>query len=198
MHNLKHLKQAKIILIGASTGGPGHIQKILSSLSSDFSATIVIAQHMGNEYISSFVKQLNSACKLRVSYAQHQEKLLPSHIYVVSSLTQIDFLKNHLAFNKQDSLHSQYNPDINGLFSSAAKLTNNTSLLGIILTGIGDDGARGCKLLSEAGAECIAESETTAIVYGMPMQAQKISKNIKVMTLEQIIQRINNFGGLNV
>ena len=198
MPSLKHLKQTKLILIGASTGGPGHIKKILASLPSNFSASIVIAQHMGDDYIPSFIKQLNSSCKLKVIGIQHEALLLPSHVYVSSLLSQIKLQDKHLIFTKCSSSENEYNPDINKLFISASKLADSVSILGIILTGIGEDGAIGCKLLSTAGAECIAESETSAIVYGMPMQALKMNKNTKVMTLEQVIQRINVFGEKDV
>lgn len=198
MPNLKPLEPDKIILIGASTGGPGHINKILTSLKPEFNAAIIIAQHMGNDYIPSFVKQLNSICCHKVSPVVSQSALLSSHIYVSSLLTSININSKGLTFLQKKSTESGYNPDINYLYTSAAKIAHHVSILGIILTGIGSDGANGCKLLSEKGGECIAESETSAIVDGMPMQARKIVPNIKILPLNEIIIKINQFGATNV
>lgn len=198
MPNLKPLEPDKIILIGASTGGPGHINKILTSLKPEFNAAIIIAQHMGNDYIPSFVKQLNSICCHKVSPVVSQSALLSSHIYVSSLLTSIKINSKGLTFLQKNCTESGYNPDIDYLYTSAAKIAHQISILGIILTGIGSDGAHGCKLLSEKGGECIAESETSAIVDGMPMQARKIVPNIKILPLNEIIIKINQFGSTNV
>jgi two-component system, chemotaxis family, protein-glutamate methylesterase/glutaminase len=198
MPNLKRLEPDKIIIIGASTGGPGHIQKILAALKPDFSASIVIAQHMGNEYIPSFVKQLNSICRHEVIDVSSEQVLLASHIYVGSLLTSIKIDSRGLSFSQKVPTASGYNPDINYLFASAAKITHQVTVLGIILTGIGNDGVNGCRLLFEKGAECIAESESSAIVDGMPMQARNTIKGIKVLSLNQVINKINLFGSANV
>ena len=198
MPNLKHLEPDKIILIGASTGGPGHIKKILTALKPEFSATIIIAQHMGNEYIPSFVKQLNSICCHEVSPVIPEKILLASHVYVSSLLTSITMDSRGLSCLEKYPEKSGYNPDINYLFTSAARIAHQVSVLGIILTGIGSDGVNGCQLLSEQGVECIAESETSAIVDGMPMQARINVKNIKVMSLNEVISKINLFGGADV
>ncbi len=198
MPSSKRLELKKIILIGASTGGPGHIKKILASLKPEFSASIVIAQHMGNKYIPSFVKQLNSVCCHEVSSVQSEKVLLPSQIYVSSLLTTINSDSRGLCFFQNNRLESGYNPDIDLLFSSVANIAQQLQVLGIILTGIGSDGVNGCQQLSEKGGECIAESETSAIVDGMPMQARKRVKNVKVLSLDEVIKKINRFGGTDV
>ena len=99
-----------------------------------------------------------------------------------------------LTFLQKKQTESGYNPDIDYLYASAASIAGQISILGIILTGIGSDGVNGCKLLSEGGGECIAESEETAIVDGMPMQARKLVPNIKILSLNEIINKINQFG----
>ncbi len=198
MPSLKPLEPNKLILIGASTGGPGHIKKILASLKPEFSDTIIIAQHMGNEYIPSFVKQLNSICAHEVLCVVSKQNLLPSKIYVCSLLTSINSKPEGLIFMQKNRKESGYNPDIDYLFTSVASLAHQVPVLGIILTGIGSDGVNGCKLLSENGGECIAESDTSAIVDGMPMQARKRVKNIQILSLNDVITKINSFGGVGV
>ncbi len=194
MPSLKSSKPHKIILIGASTGGPGHIKKILSSLAGELEASIVIAQHMGREFIPSFTQQLNSNCGYKVAEVKQDLHLSPATIYICNLKTAIEFNKNRLSFSLKKTPQNGYNPDINHLLSSVAKIADQVEILGVILTGIGNDGATGCKQLSAQGGQCIAESELTAIVNGMPLQAKKLNKNIEVLSLENIIKRINSWG----
>jgi two-component system chemotaxis response regulator CheB len=191
---LKHSEPKALILIGASTGGPGQIQQIVQALPKDFAATIVIAQHIGDEYIPSFVNQLQRRSALKVLAVEDKLAVLSAHIYVCSHITQLVVNTNQLEFTQTKQENARYNPDIDHLFVSAAQLTVSYTVAGIILTGVGDDGARGCKALSDSGALCIAESEASAVVYGMPLQAKLQSKNISVSSLDEIIQNIRTIG----
>ncbi len=193
MPSWKHSKHPKIVLIGASTGGPGHIKKILSSLVRNSKATIIIAQHMGAEFIPSFIRQLNSNCFFEVEEASNNKLLSAATVYVCSSQTSVEMGLNGLSFKQQPLRPNHYNPDINYLFSSVSKISDKVRMLGVILTGIGNDGALGCKLLSEKGARCVAECESTAIVNGMPLQAKKITTDLDILPLEKIINLINTW-----
>jgi len=195
MLSLKHSEPKTLILIGASTGGPGHIQKIIQALPADFSATIIIAQHIGNEYIPSFVKQLQHVTALNVVAVTHQLAILPGHVYICSFMTGLEVAASGLAFVQKKQEMERYNPDIDSLFESAALLPPTYKITGIILTGVGDDGAKGIKALSDKGRPCIAESEDTAVVYGMPFQAKCLVKDILVKPLGAIIQTIKLLGG---
>lgn len=195
MRSLKHSEPKTLILIGASTGGPGHIQKIIQALPVDFSATIIIAQHMGAEYIPSFVKQLQHVTMLNVVAVTDQLAVLPGHIYICSFMTRIESRTGRLAFVQKKQEMERYNPDIDSLFESAALLPKVYKTTGIILTGVGDDGARGIKALADKGRSCIAESEGSAVVYGMPFQAKLLVKNILVKPLGDIIQTVKLLGG---
>lgn len=194
MPSLKSSKLHKIILIGASTGGPGHIKKILSSLAGELEASIIIAQHMGKEFIPSFTQQLNSNCRYKVAEVKQDMPLSPSTIYICNLKTAIEISNNRLFFSLNKTQPSGYNPDINHLLSSVAKIADNIKVLGVILTGIGNDGASGCKQVFTQGGQCIAESESSTIVNGMPLQAKKLNENIEVLSLEKIIKRINSWG----
>lgn len=200
MHNLKHSEPdkasavKKLILIGASTGGPGHIQKIVQSLPTDFSAAVVLAQHIADEYIPSFVNQLKMGYDGDILAVKDQLTIQAGKIYICSFLTQIKLAANRLNFHQEKSRIGRYNPDIDQLFESASLLTSRYQVMGVILTGIGDDGVQGCKQLSENGGTCITESETTAVVYGMPLQAKLKIKNISIQGLDEIIQTIKVFG----
>ena len=195
MLSLKHSEPKALILIGASTGGPGHIQKIIQSLPVDFSATIIIAQHMGAEYIPSFVKQLQHVTTLNVVAVTDQLAVLPGHVYICSFMTRLRLGAAGLVFVQKIQVMERYNPDIDSLFESAALLPRAFKTTGIILTGVGDDGAKGIKALADKGRPCIAESEGSAVVYGMPFQAKLLVKNILVQPLGEVIQSVKSLGG---
>ncbi|WP_345992587.1 CheB methylesterase domain-containing protein [Sulfurimonas sp. HSL-1716] len=183
----------KLILIGSSTGGPGHIEKILSSLPKDFDATIIIAQHMGDEYLPSFATRLDRESKLKVSLAENGQEIKSSHIYICTKKSEIQYGKT-MNFIVSENMQSNYNPSINALFDSAVNIDSSCEILAIILTGIGDDGVKGIKNLSGSGRETIAESHKSAVVYGMPKRAAEAVKEIKVLSLDEIINYINKFG----
>ena len=185
----------KIILIGSSTGGPGHLQKIVSSLPSSFNAIIVIAQHMGFEYLQSFASRLNNCSALTVNLAHDTTWLENANVYICEKNSVFESMDDRVKLLTHEGLNlDHYNPDINQLFSSAAKLCNKYKIMAIILTGIGDDGANAMLELSKCGASVIAESQESAIVYGMPMRAKELVKNIDVLSLDEIIYAIKEFG----
>lgn len=195
MLSSNHLEPNKLILIGASTGGPGHIQKIVRSLPINMDATIVIAQHIGDDFIPSFVNQLKQISTLEVSAATNNESVLSGRIYICSLLTEIRLTSRGLVFRQVESHNGRYNPDIDSLFQSVSKLPlRHCPVMSVVLTGVGDDGAKGSLALSGAGATCIAECEKTAVVYGMPLQAKLMVDNISVQCLDEIIRSINSFG----
>jgi len=189
MSNLKSSKP-KLILIGASTGGPGHIQKILENLESDFDSTVIIAQHMGEAYLPSFAKSLNNKCMLDVCMAEDGMVLKSSKVYVCSGLCT---LRENLEFSTQTTDTRHFNPDINTLFESAVEVVDKFKVMSVILTGIGEDGAKGSLLLSNAGARCLAESEQSAIVFGMPKRTIELCKNSEVKSIDEIVEDVRNF-----
>ena len=191
---MKRSELKKIILIGASTGGPGHIQKIIQALPADYSATVIIAQHMGDEYIPSFVNQLQHVSHLNVMAVTDQLAILPGHVYICSFLTRLTSSLLGLRFIQKKQEMVRYNPDIDSLFKSAALLTTAYGVTAFLLTGVGDDGAKGMKVLSDKGAFCVAESEASAVVYGMPFQAKLLVKGLSVKSLSEIIQTIKLLG----
>ena len=194
MLNLKHLQRNKLILIGASTGGPRDIKLILKSLSKNFTATIIIAQHMGDEYIPSFISHLQSDTHLDVKIAHDNENLKEKMVYVTSNCSQIKEHNNELLFHVKPAKADSYNPSINELFTSCANFSQNINTLACILTGIGDDGANGMLELSKKNATCISANKESSTVYGMPLRAQEISSKVQSLSLDKIIDTINKFG----
>lgn len=181
----------KIVLIGASTGGPGHIKKILEKIHSDSDAIYIIVQHMTFSYMSSFVALLDSLSSIPVIQSASKMKLSKANIYICSKNSELSQNNTNL-FLTEVNKESPYEPSIDLLFESATSLTTDYQITCIVLTGIGSDGAQGSLSLHKSGAMCIAESEESAIVYGMPKQTFIQNSEVKILSLAQIISYIKD------
>lgn len=183
-----------MVLIGASTGGPGRIHEIIQALPSGYSATVVIAQHMAEPFIPSFVKQLSLSSTLPVHEARNAIQLESGHIYVCG--VTCHFKMSHSSITLEPLIRDEYpyNPDIDPLFSSASLLKPSIRKMGVILTGIGEDGAKGSLDLYNAGAECYFENEESATVFGMPRRAKELVPDALTGTMSEIITAIKHFG----
>lgn len=185
---------SKLLLIGASTGGPGRIHSILEALPSDFRHTIVIDQHMGAAFIPSFIKQLQAHCIFPIQMVSTDQRLLPKTIYVCQYTSRIIEQNGEYWIKPDQSSLFNFNPEINTLFFSAAPLAAKVGIMGIILTGIGDDGAEGSRELYQAGGACFFENEESAIVYGMPRRAKELVPEAPIGNLDDIVSAIKEFG----
>lgn len=189
---------SSLILIGASTGGPGRIYSILSALEGHFSGTIIIAQHMSAPFVPSFIHQLQSIVSIPICAVDKPQKIECGHIYICSVTSELVQKSGEIWLEPSVEGDYPYNPQIDRLFTSAALLPARLNRLGVILTGIGDDGAQGCLSLYESGGACLFESEESAIVYGMPRRAKELVNCADVGGIEDIIERIKEFGGCHV
>jgi len=186
----------KLILIGASTGGPGHLKKILLNLPKSFDIPIIIAQHMNSVFIKSFVKQFNDELSFNFLLADSRHDIKRSTVHICETHCELCKQGFDLKLESASGVISHYNPSVDHLFYSAVKLVKSHDILAILLTGIGQDGAEGLSALQNTGATCIAESEQSAIVFGMPKRAAELNANIKVMHLDSIIDYIKKFGSV--
>jgi len=188
--------QHKLIAIGSSTGGPGHIQKILSVIPGDFKASIVIGQHINSIFLDSIVESLNSFCHIPVYVGKDNLVLqTPSVVFAKGAgINEVRYEHGTYKLKILDIASEDYSPSINRLFLSIASLPSKPSVLAALLTGIGDDGARGLLELKKVGAHTIAESEKTAVVYGMPRAAYEMGAADEVLDLDKIILKILEFG----
>ena len=175
-----------IVAMGASTGGPRALQYILTRLPADFPLGILIAQHMPREFISHFASRLNSLSPLEVLVAEDGAEVLPGKALVAPSGLQTGVVKDGKSYKirlkKSDAL---YRPSVDYLFNSVAETYNKRSI-GILLTGMGADGACGLKQLKNAGAITIAEASETAVIYGMPRVAEEIGAVVYQLPLNEI------------
>lgn len=188
------MKPSSLILIGASTGGPGRIHAILSSLNSQFQTPIVIAQHMASPFIPSFINQLQSISPLPVDEIGEGILLQNGHVYVCEVTTHFVTKNGNIWLEPSEQRNYSYNPEINILFHSASSLNPGIRRLAIILTGIGDDGAQGSLSLHNAGCECYFESEESSTVFGMPRRSKELVEEAKTGNMEDIIAAIHHFG----
>ncbi|MDO7252467.1 CheB methylesterase domain-containing protein [Helicobacter cappadocius] len=183
------MKKSKLVLIGASTGGPGHLNRLLKGINNS-NTPIVIAQHMNSVFVPYFVSQFGREMNMQAIEVSKKELLSPK--VFVCSKTSVLSEDTPLSLIPKD-VESIYNPNINVLFQSAVNICGFIDVLAILLTGIGDDGAKGLFDLYRAGATCIAESEESAIVYGMPKKAKEINPDVNVMHLDDIRIKLESF-----
>lgn len=193
MQNLNISLHNKVVLIGASTGGPGQIEKIVKNIPRLNSTIVVIAQHMARGFISSFASHLQNCSINPVEMAQNNSYLSNGKIYLCSGSTYIKQKNSQLCFIQEEAPENAYNPNINMIFSSFVPFAHSLNILSIILTGIGDDGVNACRELSLNNAKCLTESEKSAIVDGMPHRARAIVPNIEVLDIQRISNYVKEF-----
>jgi two-component system chemotaxis response regulator CheB len=188
-HTNDGLLYFKAIVIGASTGGPGVIEFILMNLPVNFPLPIIIAQHMPNAFLHSFAARLSGLLDRKVTIATDNAELEPGQIFLMPSEVNTK-IKNSktgkVRFALTEETYPEYNgPSVNALFLSAAEAFGN-KCIGLILSGMGRDGAKGMKEMHEAGAICIIQDEASAVVYGMPSACIEAGIPARVIKLDQI------------
>ncbi len=178
----------KVILIGASTGGPGQIQKIIQALPELKNTSIVIAQHMIDGFMNSFANRFQNFNN-KIIVIKDNQVFEKNYIYICEGETRL--IKNY--FSQRNSSLNSYNPNINIIFNSVNLLAKDIQVLCIILTGIGDDGVEACRNLSLNGVRCLTESMDSAIVDGMPNRARELVPNIEIYKIEDIVKIVSEF-----
>jgi two-component system chemotaxis response regulator CheB len=184
-----------VFAIGTSTGGPKALQEILPNLPKDFPVPIVIAQHMPANFTGPFAERLNQLSKIRVKEAKEGDKLEPGLALIAPGATNMR-VKRTGAIDVQITISSSkeefiYCPSVDALFTSLVEAFPGRSL-GLILTGMGNDGLVGSKALKADGGRIFAQDEETCIVYGMPKAVVDANLADKVLSLEQITGEIIN------
>ena len=162
----------KIIVVGASTGGTEALKALLVDLPAD-SPGILITQHMPEAFTKTFAKRLDGLCKIAVKEADHGERILPGHAYVAPGNSHLLLKRsgaNYMTELSNGPPVSRHRPSVDVLFRSAANCAGKNAI-GIIMTGMGDDGAAGMLEMHQAGARTLAQDEQSCVVFGMPKEA---------------------------
>ncbi len=186
----------RVALLGASTGGPAAIQRVLEAMPEGLPLCVVVAQHMPGRFTPAFAERLNRSSAFSVSEAREGDELAPGLCLVApggQSLALAVGERSPIARLAANGKERRYVPSIDLLFSSAAEVLG-TRALGIVLTGMGDDGCTGLKDLRRVGARTLAEAQETAVVFGMPKAAIESGGAQEVLPLSEIIRSIIAFG----
>lgn len=174
----------KAIVIGASTGGPKALVHVIQSISEDLSVPVFIVQHMPEGFTVSFAQRLDSLSKVKVMEAQDNMRIKAGTVYLAPGGKHMVINNNKIKLNVEAKIHG-VRPAVDHLFDSAAE-TYGGETLGIILTGMGNDGANGCESLKKAGGYILSQDKHTSIVYGMPRVVFERGLSDQVGSLTQI------------
>ncbi|MDD5299683.1 MAG: chemotaxis response regulator protein-glutamate methylesterase [Gallionella sp.] len=180
----------KLIIIGASTGGTEAIKEVLTRFPADMPG-ILVTQHMPENFTKSFADRLNSLCKISVKEAEHNERILPGHAYIAPGHSHLLLKRsgaNYMTELNQGTPVNRHRPSVDVLFRSAANVAG-ANALGIILTGMGKDGAQGLLEMRQAGSHTIAQDEASCVVFGMPKEAIAVGGACEVLPLQNIARR---------
>ena len=180
-----------VVAIGCSTGGTQALQQVLAALPSICPA-VVIVQHMPPTFTAAFAKRLDGLCRITVKEAQNNDRVVPGCALIAPG-------GQHLLIQRSGAQYfvevrggppvNRHCPSVDVLFRSAAKAAGPNAL-GIIMTGMGDDGARGLKEMRNAGAHTIAQDEQSCVVFGMPKEAIRMEAVERIMALEELPRAI--------
>jgi two-component system, chemotaxis family, protein-glutamate methylesterase/glutaminase len=182
-----------IIAIGASTGGTEAIKDVLVALPGDL-PPIVMTQHMPETFTPSFAKRLDDLSALTVSEAKHGDRLAPGHAYLApghSHLLLKRFGAGYVCELNQGEPVNRHRPSVDVMFRSVAEQAKG-AMIGVILTGMGKDGAQGLLTMRNAGAHTIGQDQASCVVYGMPREAAQVGGVIEVCSLDNVAGAILN------
>ncbi|MFQ6041352.1 MAG: chemotaxis response regulator protein-glutamate methylesterase [Candidatus Poribacteria bacterium] len=196
-------KDIKVVAIGASTGGPQVLQTILRRLPEDFSAPVLIVQHIAAGFLEGLAEWLSQTTPLSIHIAKHGEYILPGHAYLAPDDFHlgVERIKSpnplwergyigRIALSK-DEPENSLRPAVSSLFRSVAKAFGENSV-GVLLTGMGRDGAEELKLMREKGAVTIAQDKESSVVHGMPGEAIKLGAATHVLPPDEIAAMLEN------
>jgi two-component system chemotaxis response regulator CheB len=185
------LSTEKLIIIGASTGGTEAIREVLQPLPPDCPG-IMIAQHMPPGFTRSFAQRLDGLCRITVKEAEHGERVLPGHAYIAPGGFHLSLARsgaNYVAHLDQEDPVNRHRPSIDVLFDSVAQHAGKNAI-GVILTGMGRDGAAGLLRLRQAGAYTLAQDEASCVVFGMPREAIAMGAANEVAGIAEMSARL--------
>lgn len=175
----------RIVAVGASTGGPPALQTILLGLHKDFPVPILIVQHMASGFIQGFADWLSQSTGFPVHIAQHGEPLLSSHVYVSPDNYHMGVAIGGRILLSQTEFENGLRPSVSYLFRSVVNLYGPHAV-GVLLTGMGKDGAEGLQEIKERGGITIAQDRESSVVYGMPGEAMRLDAAKFVLSPDQI------------
>ncbi len=186
----------KVVVVGASTGGTEALRIFLEALPYN-SPGIVVVQHMPENFTTAFASRLNDVCQVSVKEAANNDSVLPGHVLIAPGNKHTLLKRSGARYYvevKDGPLVSRHRPSVDVLFRSASRYAGK-NVCGVILTGMGDDGAKGMLEMKETGAINIAQDEATCVVFGMPNEAIKAGGVDQVLPLQAIAGKVIQVSG---
>ena len=183
----RSISTEKLIIVGASTGGTEAIKEFLLDMPPDCPG-ILITQHMPEAFTKSFAARLDSLCRISVKEAEHAERVLPGHAYVAPGHSHLLLRRsgaNYMTQLSDAAPLNRHRPSVDVLFRSAAEYAG-ANAVGVILTGMGKDGAQGMLAMKQAGAYNFAQDEASCVVFGMPKEAIAAGATDEVLPLRDL------------
>jgi two-component system chemotaxis response regulator CheB len=182
------LEPSFVVAIGASTGGPPAVQRLLEALSPEPSMSLLVCQHMPKQFTRAFAERLDRLGPFAVREAEEGDILAPGHVFIAPGGRQLVVYRQagqYVLGTPHPTMQDKHAPSVDRLFMSMAEVFGSRAL-GVVLTGMGADGALGAKAIQKAGGEVWAESEQTAVIYGMPQEAVATGAVSRVLPLGEI------------
>ncbi|HJV80258.1 chemotaxis response regulator protein-glutamate methylesterase [Noviherbaspirillum sp.] len=190
----------RVVAIGTSTGGTQALEEVLTALPR-VSPGIVIVQHMPEKFTAAFAARLNGICRIAVKEAQNNDRVVPGRALIAPGGKHMLLRRNGAQYFVEvvdGPLVNRHRPSVDVLFRSVAKAAG-ANALGVIMTGMGDDGAAGLLEMRKAGARTVAQDEASCVVYGMPKEAVKrgaVEKTVALNAIDkEILQQLAKFSG---
>lgn len=189
--NYRLKNKPKILVIGASTGGPVALAEVLITLPANFPLPIVLVQHMPENFTKAFAERLNKQCKIQVREAVDGDQLQPGLALLAPGGKQLMLDKRNGGSVRvlPDDDRVTYKPSLDITFGSAAN-TFADKVLGVVLTGMGSDGCKGAGILKQMGSSLWSQDEASCVIYGMPMAVARAGYSDKVLSLKDIGPRL--------
>ncbi|GGY67426.1 chemotaxis response regulator protein-glutamate methylesterase 3 [Cellvibrio zantedeschiae] len=189
--NYRLKRQPKILVIGASTGGPVALTEVLMALPANFPVPIILVQHMPENFTKAFAERLNKQCNVRVREAVDGDLLEPGLALLAPGGKQLMLDKRNGGSVRvlPDDDRVNYKPSLDITFGSAANCYGDKAL-GVVLTGMGSDGCKGAGLLKESGSQLWSQDEASCVIYGMPMAVARAGYTDRVLSLKEIGPRL--------
>ncbi len=184
----------KLIIIGASAGGPNTAIEVLKDLPEDIPPTLLVI-HMPEKFTKLLANRINANCKFHAKEAENGDIIKKGNLYLCPGNRQMELISSKAGYEiviKDIGRQNGYNPSINYTFKSVEKVFNCKNILGILLTGMGNDGAESLKSLRDKGAFVITQDEKSSIVYGMPRVAYEIGASDIQLDCKDIATYIKN------
>jgi two-component system response regulator WspF len=185
-------KKESLVAIGASAGGPSALATVLGSLPRNFPAAVIIVQHIDAQFAPSMAAWLAEKSALTVRVARENDKLEMGTILVAGTNDHLVFLDSHTIGYTKEPRDSQYRPSVDVFFESVIRHWRGNTI-GVLLTGMGRDGAKALKALRDGGAFTISQDAESCVVYGMPKAAAELGAAVEILPIHRIASRLMSF-----